>query len=149
MKKLLLLSLLFITTLSQANDSCIVDSAVCHYSRDSMILDTQETIQDAIKSKILYITGKCSYYAHKFHGRLQANGKRYNMYAMTAAHKSYKFGTKLRVTNLKNGLSVIVTVTDRGPFIKGRHLDLSLKAAQVLKMIKSGTANCKIEVLNG
>ena len=150
MKKLLLLSLLFITTLSQANDSCIVDSVICHYSRDSMVLDTQLTIQKIVKSKILFISGKCSYYAHRFHGRLMANGKRFNMYAMTAAHKTLPFGTLLRITNLKNNKSVIVRITDRGPYIKGRHVDLSYGAAQKIgNPKKTGVFTCKIEILNG
>ena len=90
---------------------------------------------------------KASYYAEKYHGRKTANGEVFNMYAMTCAHKTLPFGTVLRVTNLKNNKSVDVRVNDRGPFVKGREIDLSKAAAQKLGMIKTGTANVKIEIL--
>lgn len=72
--------------------------------------------------------GMASWYGSKFHGRTTASGERYNMNALTAAHKSLPFGTKVKVTNQKNGKSVVVTINDRGPFVKGRAIDLS-KAA--------------------
>jgi len=86
-----------------------------------------------------------SYYAHKFHGRTMANGKSFNMHAMTVAHKTLPFGTKLRLTNPKNGRVVVVTVTDRGPFTKGRTLDVSLAAAQKLGFVKAGVARLRME----
>ena len=76
--------------------------------------------------------GYASYYGKEHHGKLMANGKKFNMYALTCAHKNLKFGTKLEVTNLKNNKKVIITVTDRGPFIKNRVLDLSKAAADSL-----------------
>ncbi len=90
---------------------------------------------------------KASYYADKFHGRPTASGEIFNMYAMTAAHKTMSFGTRLHVTNTNNGKSVVVTINDRGPFVKGRQLDLSFGAAKKIGMIESGTARVKVQVL--
>lgn len=88
-----------------------------------------------------------SYYAEKFHGRKTANGERFNMYAMTCAHKSLPFNTIIRVTNLANGKYVDVRVNDRGPFVVGREVDLSKGAAVKLGMIKTGTAKAKIHIV--
>jgi len=93
-------------------------------------------------------TGVASYYGKRFHGRLTANGERFNMNAMTAAHKTLPFGTKVRVTYPRNGRSVVVRINDRGPFIRGRHIDLSRKAAQKLGMISSGHARVKMEIVS-
>lgn len=77
-----------------------------------------------------------------------ASGERMNPSLMTAAHKSLRFGTKLRVTNSRNGKSVVVRINDRGPFIKGRVLDLSKAAAQNIGMIRSGHANVCYEIIS-
>lgn len=90
--------------------------------------------------------GMASYYHNKFHGRKMANGQRYDKNLFTCAHRTYPFGTKLRLTNIKNGKSVKVTVTDRGPFVRYRVLDISLAAAQALGMKKSGVASIRIDV---
>jgi rare lipoprotein A len=89
-------------------------------------------------------TGWASYYTCC---KLTANGERYNKMGLTAAHRSYKFGTRVKVTNLKTGKSVIVRINDRGPFIKGRIIDLSLGAARVIGLNKSGVAKVKVTVL--
>jgi len=91
--------------------------------------------------------GKASYYAHKFHGRTTANGETYDMYAMTCAHKTLPFNTKVRVTNRNNGRSIVLRVNDRGPFKKGRIVDVSYGAAKKLGMIKKGIVPVKVEVL--
>lgn len=91
--------------------------------------------------------GIASYYGHDFHGKKTANGEIFDMYKMTAAHRSYPFGTKVKVTNLDNGNSIIVRVNDRGPFKLERIMDLSLGAAQALDMTKSGTAKVRLEVV--
>ncbi len=91
--------------------------------------------------------GWASWYGPGFHGRLSASGERFNQYAMTAAHKTLPFGTKVRVTNLDNGSSVIVRINDRGPFTPGRVIDLSSAAARILGMIQSGVAPVKVEVM--
>lgn len=91
---------------------------------------------------------EASYYADKFHGRKTSSGEVFNMYDYTCAHKTFPFGTVLRVTNLANNKTVDVRVNDRGPFVAGREVDLSKAAAVKLDMIKSGTARVKIEILN-
>jgi rare lipoprotein A len=77
-----------------------------------------------------------------------ANGERYNPHGLTAAHKTLPFGTKVRVTNLRTGRSVVVRINDRGPFIRGRIIDLSLGAARVVGLQKSGVARVKVAILN-
>jgi rare lipoprotein A len=99
-------------------------------------------------STVKYInrgTMKASWYGPKFHGKLTANGEIYDQMALTAAHKSLTFGTLLKVTNPRNGRSVIVRINDRGPYIQGRDLDLSKGAAIELGMLKKGVGRVKIE----
>jgi rare lipoprotein A len=92
-------------------------------------------------------TGVASYYAHQHDGRRTASGERFDMSAMTAAHRTLAFGTRVRVTNLDNGRSVVVRINDRGPFRKARVIDVSYGAAQELRMITAGTAQVKIDIL--
>ncbi len=92
-------------------------------------------------------TGNASYYGSGFHGRKSASGKVYDMYKFTCAHRSLPFGTRLKVTNLKNGKTTTVEVTDRGPYAKGRIIDLSKVAAIELDMVKAGVTRVRIEVL--
>lgn len=92
-------------------------------------------------------TGTASYYAGKFHGRKTANGEIYDSKKLTAAHRTLKFGSMVRVTNLKNNKSVIVRINDRGPFAHSRIIDLSQVAAQEIGMLKTGTAKVKIELV--
>jgi len=92
-------------------------------------------------------TGVASYYGRRFHGRLTANGERFNMRAMTAAHKTLPFGTMVRVTNPSNGRSVVVRINDRGPFIPGREIDLSRGAAEAIGMIQRGHARVELELV--
>jgi rare lipoprotein A len=91
--------------------------------------------------------GIASYYADDFNGKKTANGETYNMYKMTAAHRSLPFNTKVKVTNLDNKRSIIVRINDRGPFKLERIIDLSLAAATQLGMKGTGTANVKLEVI--
>ena len=93
------------------------------------------------------MAGRASYYADKYHGRRTSSGEIFNKNAMTAAHKTLEFGTRLKVTNLDNGKSVIVKINDRGPFKPGRILDVSEAAARKLDMIKNGTARVSLEVI--
>jgi len=92
--------------------------------------------------------GIASWYGPGFHGKLTANGETYNMYAMTAAHKELPFDTWLRVDNLDNGRSTIVRINDRGPFIEGRIIDLSLSAAEDIGMVGPGTAQVDLYILD-
>ncbi len=89
--------------------------------------------------------GIASWYGKDFHGKKTANGERYDMYAMTAAHKLLPFGTRLQVTNLSSNQSIIVRVNDRGPFVGDRIIDLTYTGAQQLGMIGPGTARVRIE----
>lgn len=91
--------------------------------------------------------GMASWYGPGFHGRLTANGERYNQNGLTAAHKTLPFGTQVRVTNLRNGRSVIVRINDRGPFVGGRVIDLSKGAASVIGLVSSGVAPVQLEIL--
>lgn len=91
--------------------------------------------------------GSASWYGGKFHGRKTANGELFDMNQLTAAHKTLPFGTRVKVTNNRNGKSVIVRINDRGPYVKKRVIDLSRKAAQEVGMIKSGTAPVTVEIL--
>ena len=90
-------------------------------------------------------TGRASWYA--LHGNRTASGERFDASAMTAAHRSYPFGTRLRVTNLANGRSVVVRVNDRGPVVRGRVIDVSRAAAEALGFKKGGTTRVRIERL--
>ena len=90
-------------------------------------------------------TLKASWYGPKFHGKYTANGEVYDQMALTAAHKHLSFGTLLKVTNPKNGRSVIVRINDRGPYIEGRELDLSKGAAIELGILAKGVAKVKIQ----
>lgn len=92
-----------------------------------------------------YVTS--SWYGPKFHGRPTSSGERYDMNGLTAAHKTMKFGTKLRVTNPDNNKSVVVVVNDRGPFVRGRDLDLSYGAAKAIGLTDKGVGRVKIEHL--
>ena len=90
--------------------------------------------------------GTASWYGVPHHGRKTASGERYNMHGLSAAHRHIKLGTKVRVTNLHNKKSVIVKINDRGPYVRGRIIDLSLGAKKMLAM--DGTAKVKLEILD-
>jgi rare lipoprotein A len=92
-------------------------------------------------------TGRASWYGRFFHGRRTANGERYDMHALTAAHRTLPLGSYVKVTNPADDSSVIVRINDRGPFARGRVIDLSLAAATALHMAHAGTARVQIEGL--
>jgi len=92
-------------------------------------------------------TGVASWYGPNFHGKTTSNKEIYDMHDLTAAHKSLPFGTYVVVTNLNNGKTVTVRINDRGPFVKGRIIDLSYAAAKAVDMVGSGTAPVKLEIL--
>lgn len=91
--------------------------------------------------------GVASWYGADFHGKKTSNGEIYDMYAMTAAHKTLPLGVFVRVTNRSNGKETIVQVNDRGPFVKGRVIDLSYTAAKALEVLGPGTAPVRVEAL--
>lgn len=92
--------------------------------------------------------GLCSWYGDDFHGKSTASGETYNMHDLTAAHKILPMNTRVRVTNLNNGRQTVVRINDRGPFVSGRVIDVSRKAAEELDIIIAGTAPVRIETLD-
>lgn len=93
--------------------------------------------------------GNASWYGIPFNGRRSSNGEIYDMYKMTAAHRTYPFDTMVRVTNLNNGKSAVVRITDRGPFVENRVIDLSFAAAQEIESIGPGVVRVRLEVVSG
>ena len=89
--------------------------------------------------------GTASWYGPGFHGRATASGATFNQHALTAAHRTLPLGTEAKVTNLTTGQSVLVTINDRGPYVQGRHLDLSRAAAKQIGLTKRGVAKVRIE----
>ena len=92
--------------------------------------------------------GMASWYGKRFQGRPTASGKAFDMYAMTAAHRTLPLGSKIRVTNRSNGKAVLLTVNDRGPYIDGRVLDVSYAAARELGFVRKGLAKVRVETLS-
>lgn len=115
---------------------------------DNEIVSVEAETNSADLSLVNYSdlgTMKASWYGPGFHGKKTANGEIYNQMSFTAAHKSLKFGTLLKITNRKNGKFVVVRINDRGPYIEGRDLDLSKGAAMQLGLMKRGVARLKVE----
>jgi rare lipoprotein A len=138
-KKLFLaiISLIVLVTYSYARDSNILvykDRGIKYYPR--------------YVSKGLVKIGKASWYGRQFHKRKTASGERYNMYSMTAAHRTYALNTILKVTNLRNRKSVRVRVNDRGPFYRSRDIDLSYGAARRIGLTHKGVDRVRIEVIS-
>jgi len=92
--------------------------------------------------------GLASWYGDKEHGNRTASGERFSKYDYTAAHKSLPFGTIVRVINLENGMDVVVKINDRGPFIRGRIIDLSYNSAKSIDLVRTGVAKVKVEVIS-
>ena len=92
--------------------------------------------------------GKASYYADKFEGRKTASGTTFHQNKLTAAHRTLPFGTRVKVKNLNNGKTVKVTINDRGPFVQGRTIDLSKKAARKIGILQQGVAQVQIKYRN-
>ena len=92
-------------------------------------------------------TVRASYYGPGFNGRRTASGRIFRQGELTAAHRSLRFGTKVRVTNLRNGRDVVVTITDRGPYVRGRSLDLSAGAARAIGATGAGVVSVRLDPL--
>ncbi|MEQ5875402.1 septal ring lytic transglycosylase RlpA family protein [Pseudoalteromonas sp. NFXS39] len=99
-------------------------------------------------SKGVIEKGKASYYADKYHGRTTASGEVFNQQALSAAHQTLGFGSRVKVTNISNNKSKIVTINDRGPFIRGRIIDLSKKAFSQIASVKQGVIDVTVERLD-
>jgi rare lipoprotein A len=93
-------------------------------------------------------SGQASYYGNEFHGRKTANGERFDQGKLTAAHRTLPFGTQVKVTNTQTGKSVTVRVNDRGPFVKGRVIDLSSSAFKAIASLNAGVVPVRIQVLD-
>ncbi len=102
----------------------------------------------ATGSSSVYQRGEAGYYAKSFHGKLTADGGTFSSDGLTAAHRSLPFGTRVQVTNLDNGRKVIVRVNDRGPYVSGRIIDLSRRAAKQLHMIKDGVVPVTLSIIS-
>ncbi|WP_434592351.1 septal ring lytic transglycosylase RlpA family protein [Pseudomonas sp. R4-83] len=93
-------------------------------------------------------SGVASYYGARHHGKRTASGEAFNQHSLTAAHRQLPFGTRVKVTNLKNDESVVVRINDRGPHTRGRIIDLSREAADQIGMLRSGTARVRVQALD-
>jgi peptidoglycan lytic transglycosylase len=117
-------------------------------NNEEIVNENENNINKTIISYVDKGVMTASWYGPRFHGRLTANGEIYDQLAFTAAHKKLKFGTLLKLTNLRNDKSIIVRINDRGPYISGRQLDLSKAAALSLGMVERGVAKLKVEQIS-
>ena len=155
--KILLLIIILIGTGIFAQSILVGKKETKTVSKDSVkkikFLEKEPLAIDSIiaintKFKCYKKSARASYYANKFHGRRTASGKIYDMKRLTAAHKSLAFGTMVRVTNLANGKSVLVEITDRGPYVRGREIDLSKKAFfTIASSSGAGYINVSMDIL--
>ncbi|MFI0431421.1 septal ring lytic transglycosylase RlpA family protein [Mariniflexile sp. HMF6888] len=141
----------FLIILSSFKSSSKGNEKTIHFNfiqKDSVLNDST-SIDSSLTTYTLYKESvHASYYHDKFNGRKTASGEKFNNDLYTAAHKTLKFGTKVKVTNIVNDSSVIVTINDRGPFIKGREIDLSKKAfMEIAKYKHRGFLIVNIEIL--
>ena len=106
-----------------------------------------EEIKEELAKYSYFQTGTASFYGGKWHGRKTANGEIFDTYKLTAAHKTLPFGTRVRVTNLSNGKSVVVRINNRGPYSKGRIIDLSQAAFSKIENMSKGVTKVKLEIV--
>ena len=125
---------------------CASSPRYCASSMSTAKLSKRGKSKKPIRHKKI-MKGISSFYAEDFHGKLTANGEIYDMYGVTAAHKTLPLNTVARVTNLENGKSLILRINDRGPYVKGRILDCSYGAAKKLDFLNQGTTQVKIEII--
>ena len=124
------------------------EDKITEHTVSEVVTSVEEETIIADRSLVEFLdkgTMKASWYGPGFHGHKTANGEVYDQMSFTAAHKSLKFGTLLKITNLKNSKSVVVRINDRGPYIHGRDLDLSKAAALELGFIRKGVSKIKVE----
>ena len=123
-----------------------LDNDTIKEKKDS--LSVEDEIKEAVEKAADVSSGVVSWYGGKFHGRKTASGDRYDKNELTAAHKTLPFGTKVKVTNTRNGKSVVVEINDRGPFVKSRVLDLSQAAFSEIGHTNTGVMHVEYEVLD-
>lgn len=136
----------FALAIALACTGCATTSATRDPSLDRLF-DDLPVHAEARKTPPAFQTGRASFYGPGFHGEQTASGEIFDQEALTAAHPTLKFGSRLRVTNLENGSTVLVTINDRGPFVKGRVIDVSKAAARALGFIREGTARVRLDRL--
>jgi len=157
-KKLIILFLSIAIVALASSQNVHTDKQKATVQKDTVkkskaLLDQQEVAIDSLfietgKFNLYKKAAHASYYADKFHGRKTASGKKYDKTKYTAAHKKLPFGTKVKITNEANGKSVIVEVTDRGPFVRSREIDLSKRAfMEIANNKSSGAMLVTIEIL--
>jgi rare lipoprotein A len=117
-----------------------------HESKEAKVESVKTNVDTKVDSKSRQ-TGIASYYADKFHGRKTSSGEIYDKMDFTAAHRELPFGTRVKVTNLSNNLSVVVRINDRGPQSTKRLIDLSRAAAEEIDMIRAGIIEVEIEIV--
>lgn len=130
-------------------DATVVTALADRHRRTDVKLG--QTLSDSATADVMRTdrdTGVASYYAEAFHGKKTSSGEKYDMHDLTCAHRWLPYNTQVRVTNLTNGRSVVVRVTDRGPWKHTRLIDISKGAAKELDMLRSGTARVAIEVVD-
>jgi rare lipoprotein A len=147
---IVLASLSFLTTSAEAKWECHGPEYVCSQktgtlTKTAQVKQSTKASKNIITDIVDGISGLASYY---WQPQALASGGRFNPNALTAAHKTLPFGTKVRVTNKHNGKSVVVTINDRGPYIRGRIIDLSRAAAAEIGMLNAGVAPIKMAKLN-
>lgn len=156
MKKILYISIIVLSAVIsfQTNetfaqtDSLIAEAEVTQTrGLSKKIIPSSSSSSEVVEVEASVEKGEASYYADKFHGRLTSSGEVFNNTELTAAHNSLPFGTIVKVTNLANQTSVIVKINDRGPFKPGRVIDLSRAAAEKINLVKTGTAQVKVEIM--
>jgi rare lipoprotein A len=118
----------------------------------NVIAKNHNNQQDSIENQEHHtskpVIGIASFYSDKFNGKRTASGEKFNNSAMTAAHKTLPFGSRVEVTNLRNKKSVVVRINDRGPYIKSRNIDLSKAAARQIGLGHRGTAKVRLQILD-
>jgi rare lipoprotein A len=135
---------IFALALALACGGCATTSATRSTAVDRLF-DDPPVPTEVSKAPPALQMGRASFYGPGFHGEQTASGDIFDQEAFTAAHRTLKFGSRLRVTNLENGSTVLVTINDRGPFVKGRVIDLSKAAARTLGFLRQGTARVRLD----
>jgi rare lipoprotein A len=110
-------------------------------------VDARKSSPSCTQARQYQEVGTASWYGREHHGRRTASGQSFNMNALTAAHRTLPFGSRIRVTNVKNGRTVVLTVNDRGPFVRGRFLDVSYRAARDLDFVRAGITRVKVQII--
>lgn len=142
---LAMISLVGFTIVATSEEGIVIEPVI---DEETILVNEESLISTSTVDYIDRGNMIASWYGPKFHGRKTANGEKYDQMAFTAAHKQLRFGTLLRVTNPRNGKSVVVRINDRGPYIAGRHVDLSKAAAMELGLIQRGVARVRVEEIS-